>query len=581
MENFDPLTNLPKKMSVIIIRFIFEENEIIMNNLSNALPIMVNNYAKLFGVSVRIQGSTAYTNGKVITIPRLDIKNPIKARLAYGYLAHESAHIRYTDFSILKKDKIKNNLFLFSLFNILEDSRIEALISKEYIGVYENLELLSEYYKDEWKSFCNTLNSINVLNVICAFIQCYSQCLCQKFQGARSKSAILYFHLRKRINVHLLNKIGFLVRDSAKALNSESVYKICLKIFQLLKSDRFELKGEDRSRKNSENNDERFTNIMDESKKNFNKSKDKVSEDFLREFTRFRIYTGDDDSKVTPSRNGAEIIQENSNSKSSSSREDFGVIAENICNPGRDDFIQEVSNTYGVRNALHNRVRAYVDSLGNCTAVGNRINPLKAQFIPLGETRIFKDKIIKKEFETAIHILVDVSSSMLTSDGGENSRCEDACKVALTLSLALEGIDGIKTMATYFPGQCSEYDVALKADERASMVASRFDQKPRGSTPLAQALWYSFDKFQEIGYRRNIVLVITDGMPDSVNNVKNCFDYAKEHNIEIYGISIRSEMILKLFDNASIIESANELEHKAFSLFSSLFDLKKNLQFAV
>ncbi|SFS82012.1 hypothetical protein SAMN02910357_02022 [Succinivibrio dextrinosolvens] len=552
-----------------------------MNNLSNALPIMVNNYAKLFGVSVRIQGSTAYTNGKVITIPRLDIKNPIKARLAYGYLAHESAHIRYTDFSILKKDKIKNNLFLFSLFNILEDSRIEALISKEYIGVYENLELLSDYYMDEWKSFCNTLNSISVLNVICAFVQCYSQCLCQKFRAARSKSAILYFHLRKRLNIHLLNKIGLLVKECSKADDSETVYKICLKIFSLLKNDKSGFKGEDRSLNNSGDNDERFRNIMDESKKNFNKSKDKISEDFLREFAKFRIATGDDDSKVTPSRNGAEIIQENSNSKSSSSREDFGVIAENICNPGREDFILQVNNTYGVRNALHNRVRAYVDSLGNCTAAGSRINPLKAQLISLGETRIFKDRIVKKEFETAVHILVDVSSSMLTSDGGENSRCEEACKVALTLSLALEGIDGIKTMATYFPGQCSEYDVALKSDERASMVAPRFDQKPRGSTPLAQALWYSFDKFQEIGYRRNIVLVITDGMPDSVNNVKNCFEYAKEHHIEIYGISIRSDMILKLFEKASIIESTNELEHKAFSLFSSLFDLKKNLQFAV
>lgn len=552
-----------------------------MNNLSNALPIMVNNYAKLFGVSVRIQGSTAYTNGKVITIPRLDIKNPIKARLAYGYLAHESAHIRYTDFSILKKDKIKNNLFLFSLFNILEDSRIEALISKEYIGVYENLELLSDYYRDEWKSFCNTLNSISVLNVICAFVQCYSQCLCQKFSAARSKSAILYFHLRKRLNIHLLNKIGLLVKECSKAEDSETVYKICLKIFSLLKNDKSGFKGEERSLNNSGDNDERFRIIMDESKKNFNKSKDKISEDFLREFAKFRIATGDDDSKVTPSRNGAEIIQENSNSKSSSSREDFGVIAENICNPGREDFILQVNNTYGVRNALHNRVRAYVDSLGNCTAAGSRINPLKAQLISLGETRIFKDRIVKKEFETAVHILVDVSSSMLTSDGGENSRCEEACKVALTLSLALEGIDGIKTMATYFPGQCSEYDVALKSDERASMVAPRFDQKPRGSTPLAQALWYSFDKFQEIGYRRNIVLVITDGMPDSVNNVKNCFEYAKEHHIEIYGISIRSDMILKLFEKASIIESTNELEHKAFSLFSSLFDLKKNLQFAV
>ena len=87
------------------------------------------------------------------------------------------------------------------------------------------------------------------------------------------------------------------------------------------------------------------------------------------------------------------------------------------------------------------------------------------------------------------------------------------------------------------------------------------------------------DKFQEIGYSRNIVLVITDGMPDSVNNVKNCFDYAKEHNIEIYGISIRSELILKLFEHASIIENANELERKAFALFSSLFEVKKTSQF--
>ena len=85
-----------------------------MDKMISALPIMVNNYAKLFGVSVRIQGTVAYTNGKTITLPRLDIKDPIKARLAYGYLAHESAHIRYTDFKILEKEEIKNNLLLFS-----------------------------------------------------------------------------------------------------------------------------------------------------------------------------------------------------------------------------------------------------------------------------------------------------------------------------------------------------------------------------------------------------------------------------------------------------------------------------------
>lgn len=42
---------------------------------------------------------------------------------------------------------------MFSLFNILEDSRIENLISKEFIGVYENIALLNDYYKKEWMDF--------------------------------------------------------------------------------------------------------------------------------------------------------------------------------------------------------------------------------------------------------------------------------------------------------------------------------------------------------------------------------------------------------------------------------------------
>ena len=150
-----------------------------MNNLVNALPIMVNNYSKLFGVSVRIQGTCAYTNGKVITIPRLDISDPTKARLAYGYLAHEASHVRYTDFALLEKTDLKNDFFLFSLFNILEDSRIEALIAKEYIGVYENLSLLNDYYEKDWRTFCNTLSAQEPIKVLFCFIQCYAQAYCQ------------------------------------------------------------------------------------------------------------------------------------------------------------------------------------------------------------------------------------------------------------------------------------------------------------------------------------------------------------------------------------------------------------------
>ena len=166
---------------------------------------------------------------------------------------------------------------------------------------------------------------------------------------------------------------------------------------------------------------------------------------------------------------------------------------------------------------------------------------------------------------TSVHILVDVSSSMITTDGENNSRAFEACKTALMLSLALENIDGIKTLVTYFPGVRNEFEIALRENEKVSKVAPRFDQNPRGSTPLAQAFWYALGKVNSLECQRNIVIVITDGMPDSISNTMQCIEYAKEHKVEVYGISIRSEMIKQVFDNAIILESASKLEEKTYT----------------
>lgn len=175
------------------------------NHITNALPIMVNNYSKMFGVSVRMQGTSAYTNGKTITIPRLDINNPAKARLAYGYLAHESAHVRYTDFKLIKQEFIKEDLLRFSLFNILEDSRIEALISREYIGVYENLSLLNDYYEHDWISFCQNVSKINVLNVILSLSNLILKCIVNIFLLKRASCKTLY-SFKSRMKEHLLKR---------------------------------------------------------------------------------------------------------------------------------------------------------------------------------------------------------------------------------------------------------------------------------------------------------------------------------------------------------------------------------------
>ena len=214
------------------------------NHLTNALPIMVNNYSKMFGVSVRMQGTSAYTNGKTITIPRLDINNPAKARLAYGYLAHESAHVRYTDFKLIKQEFIKEDLLRFSLFNILEDSRIEALISREYIGVYENLSLLNDYYEHDWISFCQNVSKINVLNVILSFIQSYSQVHCQHFFTSRARAVKLYTHLKNRMKERLLKRIAKLTKKCSKAKSSKEVLYFVDEIYEILASDENDFKNE-------------------------------------------------------------------------------------------------------------------------------------------------------------------------------------------------------------------------------------------------------------------------------------------------------------------------------------------------
>ena len=567
-----------------------------MNDFSQALPIMVNNYSKLFGIIVKMQGSVAYTNGKEITIPRLDINDPVKSRLAYGYLAHEAAHIRYTNFKLLNEDDLANDYLAFTLFNILEDSRIEALIAKEYIGVYENLYLLNNYYQKEWDKFCNILDTQQIFTILSSFIQAYSQVYCQKFASSRKRAAVLLWHLRHRIEKPILSSISKVVRQCAKAQDSEEILDRVKELIELIKQLDFLKELSNKKIKplpKPQRIEDEFScfdsdpNVLadtildreDPQKFRDKKDKDLGSKDYISILSQFREFSEQDPSNATPSRSIKSIVEENSNSQNSTTREDFGAFKENICEAGRSNFLDTIADTYALRNMLQQRVRAYVEAYGSSTIHGSKIDPLKAQKVAMGQMDIFKDKILQTGFSTSVHILVDVSSSMLSSDGNTHTRAEEACKVALMLCTALEGIDGIKVLATFFPGIATEFEIALSEKEKASRVAPRFDQRPRGSTPLAQALWYAFDKVKTLECNRNIVLVITDGMPDSVSNAQNCFSYAKENHIDIYGISIRSEIILKLFEKAQVIEGANELKEKAFSLVNSLFKVKTNFAY--
>lgn len=529
-----------------------------MNDLLSAMPIIVSNYAKLFGVKVRMLGSMAYTNGSIITIPRLDLNDNLSARIAYGYLAHEAAHIRYTNFKCVRG--MHKNFSLFAIFNILEDARIEKIISREFIGVYENLELILLKSEDLWQQFIKDMPKFSTLRILLCAMLYFAYVKCQGFKSQRSKCIVTLRYLRMRCSHHFLNQFFKKVKKIVIAKNSEDVAKLAIEIYNFIQSNASSL-----TRQGAEPPKKEATE--------YNKQISLNSKPSVFEFLEDEVER--DEAKLWPKR-GADKILAAMIPQNMTIKDDMGMITPGICSNGRENFIDSIQDTFALRHTLSQRARAWCESFSMQTQKGARINVVRAANICAGETRIFKDKILYDDYSTSIHVLVDASGSMLFSDdpNGKN-RNEEACQAALMLALALERIDGIKTMVTFFPGENGEFDVALFANELASNVARRFDQAARGSTPLAQALWYAASCVNHLQCKRNIIFVLTDGVPDSILQTQAALKYIDAQGIETYGIGIKSDFIQKLIKKSAVINSVSDLKAVMLKLFSDLFKIRK------
>lgn len=106
--------------------------------LIKSLPIVAAAMGRKHGVTVSIRKDmdTAATNGKQIFLPVLPDTDEALV-LARGYIDHESAHIRFTNFKVSLGQGLRK-----SLVNILEDIRIEQKLSRELPGCKINLEAL-------------------------------------------------------------------------------------------------------------------------------------------------------------------------------------------------------------------------------------------------------------------------------------------------------------------------------------------------------------------------------------------------------------------------------------------------------
>ena len=102
-------------------------------DILNSLPLLASVLGRNYGVTVQIGGDSAYTNGNEIHIPSLPLNcDEEMVGLARGYIDHESAHIRFTDFEVLQEAKL--DPVTHHLWNSIEDWRVEERLSSLYPG---------------------------------------------------------------------------------------------------------------------------------------------------------------------------------------------------------------------------------------------------------------------------------------------------------------------------------------------------------------------------------------------------------------------------------------------------------------
>lgn len=542
------------------------------NMVSNdTLLLCARNYAKLFGVGLRIQGTLAYTNGKAVTIPRLDLNKPNMARIAFGYLAHEAGHIRHTDFRVLKKDIIRDNTIMFNLFNIFEDARIERLMGRAYIGVRENLEFLCTYSNEDMEQYVKSIHRQPPLKLLLTYMLCLAHGHDNNYKSSREWAVKLVPYVRRYIDKSSVRRITALIRtELGLCESSEDVLKLCEKIYSIMTEQMtFPMDKKEDIQKKLDN--DKIANSL-KTEMMTHKPKTDKEKRLLLDVADLKVRQKDD-VNFTPFKAPSTIVDENSAGGETSPREDIGDVGSKVASDG---YKIDVTSQMPFVNKLRRHIRAYIEKMHALSERGKRIECRKLARVPCGYNNIFKANEIELEHDTHVHLLLDLSSSMLSQDGFQTSRAQETCRAGLLLARALDNIENVERSVTAFPGKCSEYEIVLKAEERLTpSVELRFGQNPRGSTPLAQAVYYALSQFKYTTKTRNIILVVTDGMPDSVSNVNTAFELCKKYGVEVVGISIRSEMIRKIFDKCHIVNNAFEINSITEEIMKRVFDSKQ------
>ena len=556
-----------------------------IRHVMRSLPLLAAVLGDAYGVEVVIGGDSAHTDGKTIHLPSLPLEGDATAlALARGLLDHEAAHIRETDFAALRRWSPPP--LAHHIWNSLEDWRVEKRLAELFPGCRQNFRWLIEHYfagTETADRAGDTNPALSILNAILLTVRSWDAPGVQANRDAHIKEVNRSFPgLWPRIQA-VLDKAG------AQCRSTQDAIRLAEAIVALIEEEKSRGQHQDGGQEHGDKADGQSDLDPEEEQTESQEDAGQPATHGQTEPDACVVEPANEEPDsgcvtVAASDSLSELLEASAPTDwpqhlgewlTQSLREhpilhgDQGLAVARLgFKQARALVAVEREACLQASVALRTRLYRLLQASRLVRSQPGRHGKLDAKCLhglAVGDPRVFLKLGQKTAISTAVHILLDSSGSM---SGAPIKLASQACYAVAT---ALERIKGVNVAVSAFPaGTAHDGDTVAPLIEHGQRVHGNLDIQAEGYTPLAQALWWVLQRMVLLKEDRKLVVIVTDGEPDSIPAVENVLKVAQEIGFEVYGVGIRSAAIVSLLPTSS--ETINTFEE----LVPVIFDLLQN-----
>jgi cobaltochelatase CobT len=572
------------------------------NTLHHAFPIVAAAIGNRFGIQVKVGGDQAYTDGKLIQLPAYNGNDPDYQDYAWGLLAHEAAHLRYSDFTLAYGPSVLRR----RLCGAIEDVRIEYELAKDFPGTRLTLRTVIEKMIASG-GFVAANQDDHPANVLYGYVL---KSLRARVLGQTALNPLVEISeqvLKSLFPVGAVIRLKGLLSEVPDSLTSETdCLHLADRILTLIEQECENLAQEDTQQQQNQAAQGKANNEASVSKGDIESDDD---------HDRSGTNTEDADSSAGSSGPGETTDRDDTSGMELAEQEDgsdYQSLMATLQSASEADFDRDVFDVVksalalGDRDAPETVMPVGLKPLGNAAAGLSLLNHVQSESVKiraalqgwvqsqsltrshpacrgrrvigrrlpqlaLGDPKVFARRVVKPAPNTAIHLLLDKSDSMDEPVLGDKHQCVTnrlsiALEASMALALAFEGIAGVNPCMTAFPGRddTSVFRL-LEHGERVRAHSAAFSLRAGGTTPMTEAVWFAAAALLRCREPRKVLLVMTDGQPNDILSTLEILQRCRHSGIETVGVGLGID-VSHLFPVAITINELRELRTQLFAL---------------